>query len=311
VLLRFEVSDTGTGIAPDQLERIFQPFEQVSTIDRRGEGTGLGLAISQRLVQLMGSHLQVSSALGQGSTFWFDLAVPLIEPAEVAQPAPLRTIIGYQGARRSVLIVDDKHHNRLLLREMLEPLGFTVSMANDGQQAIEQALALRPDAIVLDLVMPVKSGIEAAQEIRKRSELRETRIVAASASVLQPDREQSRLAGCDAFLPKPIKLASLLEVLERELNLIWIYAAPEAQASDVSLAAPLTPPPQQELKALYALAKSGRIFEIYDRIAHLAQTDPAYRAFTGKVDQLAKRFASAEIVSFVEQFMTEDHNAHS
>jgi predicted ATPase/signal transduction histidine kinase/DNA-binding NarL/FixJ family response regulator len=311
VLLRFEVSDTGTGIAPDQLERIFQPFEQVSTIDRRGEGTGLGLAISQRLVQLMGSHLQVSSALGQGSTFWFDLAVPLIEPAEVAQPAPLRTIIGYQGARRSVLIVDDKHHNRLLLREMLEPLGFTVSMANDGQQAIEQALALRPDAIVLDLVMPVKSGIEAAQEIRKRPELRETRIVAASASVLQPDREQSRLAGCDAFLPKPIKLASLLEVLERELNLIWIYAAPEAQASDVSLAAPLTPPPQQELKALYALAKSGRIFEIYDRIAHLAQTDPAYRAFTGKVDQLAKRFASAEIVSFVEQFMTEDHNAHS
>jgi CheY-like chemotaxis protein len=258
----------------------------------------------------MGSHLQVSSVLGQGSTFWFDLAVPLIERVEAAQPAPLRPIIGYQGARRSVLVVDDKHYNRLLLREMLEPLGFTVAMANDGQQAIEQALALQPDAIVLDLVMPVKSGIEVAQEIRKLPELRETRIVAASASVLQADREKSRLAGCDAFLPKPIKLASLLEVLERELKLTWIYAAPEAQASDVSLAAPLTPPPQQELKALYTLAKSGRIFEIYDCLARLAQTDPAYRAFTDTVDQLARRFASAEIVSFVEQFMTEEHNAH-
>ena len=202
------------------------------------------------------------------------------------------------------------HYNRLLLREMLEPLGFTVYTANDGQQAIEQALALRPDAIVLDLVMPVKSGIEAAQEIRKRPELRETHIVAASASVFQADREKSRLAGCDAFLPKPIKLASLLEVLERELKLTWIYAAPEAQASDVSLAAPLTPPSQQELKALYTLAKSGRIFEIRDRLARQAQTDPAYRAFTDKVDQLARRFASAEIVSFVEQFMTEEHNAH-
>jgi predicted ATPase/signal transduction histidine kinase/DNA-binding NarL/FixJ family response regulator len=309
-ILRFEVEDTGTGIAPDQLERIFQPFEQVSTIERRGEGTGLGLAISQRIVQLMGSHLQVSSALGQGSTFWFELAVPMIERVEAAQPAPLRTIIGYQGARRSVLVVDDKHYNRLLLREMLEPLGFTVSMANDGQQAIEQALALRPDAIMLDLVMPVKTGFEAAQEIRKRPELREARIVAASASVLQADREKSRAAGCDAFLPKPIKLASLLEVLEKELKLTWIYAAPEAQASDVSLATPLTPPPQQELKALYTLAKSGRIFEIRDRLARQAQTDPAYRAFTDKVDQLARRFASAEIVSFVEQFMTEEHNAH-
>jgi CheY-like chemotaxis protein len=134
--------------------------------------------------------------------------------------------------------------------------------------------------------------------------------VAASASVLQADREKSRLAGCDAFLPKPIKLASLLEVLERELKLTWIYTAPEAQASDVSLAAPLTPPPQQELKALYTLAKSGRIFDIYDRLARLGQTDPAYRGFTDKVDQLARRFDSAEIISFVEQFMTEEHNAY-
>jgi CheY-like chemotaxis protein len=226
------------------------------------------------------------------------------------RPALLHTIIGYQGVRRSVLVVDDNYYNCQLLREMLEPLGLSVSTANDGQQAIDQALALRPDAIVLDLVMPGKSGFEAAQEIRQRPELSATCVVAASASVLEADREKSRVAGCAAFLPKPIRLASLLEVLERELKLTWIYAAPEAQASDVSLAAPLTPPPQQELKALYTLAKSGRIFEIRDRLAHQAQTDPAYRAFTDKVDQLARRFASAEIVSFVEQFMTEEHNAH-
>jgi DNA-binding NarL/FixJ family response regulator len=158
-------------------------------------------------------------------------------------------------------------------------------------------------------VMPVKSGLEAAQAIRKRPELRQTRIVAASASVLEADREKSRMAGCDAFLPKPIKLASLLEVLEHLLKLTWIYDAPGG-ASNVSLAASLTPPTQGELKALYVLAKSGRIFEIRNRVAGLAQQDPAYRPFTDKIDQLARCFASAEIASFVEQFMTEDHNGH-
>jgi predicted ATPase/signal transduction histidine kinase/FixJ family two-component response regulator len=310
VTLRFMVQDSGVGIAPEQIERIFQPFEQVSTVERRAEGTGLGLAISQRIVQLMDSHLRVSSTLGQGSSFWFELAVPLVDCAEAVRPALLHTIIGYQGVRRSVLVVDDNYYNCQLLREMLEPLGLSVSTANDGQQAIDQALALRPDAIVLDLVMPGKSGFEAAQEIRQRPELSATCVVAASASVLEADREKSRVAGCAAFLPKPIRLASLLEVLERELKLTWIYAAPEAQVSHVSLAAPLIPPPQQELKALYTMAKSGRIFEIYDRLADLAQIDPAYRAFTDKVDRLARRFAGAEIVSFVEQFLTEDHHGH-
>jgi signal transduction histidine kinase/ActR/RegA family two-component response regulator len=225
--LRFTVQDTGAGIAPEQIERIFEPFEQVGAIDRRAEGAGLGLAISQRIVQLMGSRLQVSSALGRGSTFWFDLAVPLVERAEAAQPASPYTVIGYMGARRSVLVVDDKDHNRLLLHEMLEPLGFTIYTANDGRQALEQALELRPDAIILDLVMPVMGGIEAAQAMRQRAELRGTCIVAASASVFRADREKSRMAGCDAFLPKPIELTGLLEVLGRQLKLTWIYAAPD------------------------------------------------------------------------------------
>jgi CheY-like chemotaxis protein len=115
--------------------------------------------------------------------------------------------------------VDDKLYNRLMFRDLLEPLGFVVHTAEDGQQAIDKAVELRPEAIVMVLVMPVKTGIEAVQEIRQRSEFRETPIIAVSASVLGAEPEKSRMAGCNAFLPKPINPEHLLELLSAHLNL--------------------------------------------------------------------------------------------
>ncbi|MDJ0573090.1 MAG: AAA family ATPase, partial [Pleurocapsa sp. MO_192.B19] len=221
--LGFEVIDTGVGMTPQQLEKIFQPFEQVGDVKKRSMGTGLGLAISKQLVELMAGELQVSSELGKGSNFWFELALPVVKIATVTKPDAIGRVINYQGVRRQVLVVDDKEANRLLLLNMLEPLGFEIVMAENGQQAIELTQQLQPDLIITDLVMPVKTGFEAAQEIRQIPEIKNTPIIAISASVLEVDRHQSQLAGCDAFLPKPIDEPKLLSLLQEYLQLDWIY----------------------------------------------------------------------------------------
>ncbi|MCP4007948.1 MAG: hypothetical protein GY726_00380, partial [Proteobacteria bacterium] len=145
VLLRFEVQDTGCGIAPDQLTRIFQPFEQIGDVTRQDKGTGLGLPISRRLVQLMGSELHVDSEPGRGSTFWFDVSLPMVQAATRAAQPLERVITGYQGPRRKVLVVDDIDSNRSLAIDLLKPLGFELAQAQDGRQAIERAQSLAPD----------------------------------------------------------------------------------------------------------------------------------------------------------------------
>jgi signal transduction histidine kinase/DNA-binding response OmpR family regulator len=295
--VRFSVEDTGIGLAPDRLEQIFHPFEQVHAPDRRAEGTGLGLAISQQIVQLMGGQLQVQSVVGQGSTFWFDVALPVTAVTEQERPAPVRRMTGYEGARRTVLAVDDKRYNRLVVRDLLEPLGFTVHTAEDGQQAIDKAVALRPDVILMDMVLPVKTGSEAVQEIRQRPELKDTVIIAVSASVLDADRTTSLMSGCDAFLPKPINTEHLLDLLSAHLKLTWRYAAPP-----VAPELPLIPPPPEELAALSELAQSGRLLEIKDFAHRLTQRDAAYRPFVEHLHTLLREVDMERILALVNQF---------
>ncbi|MBE2199164.1 MAG: response regulator [Anaerolinea sp.] len=300
LILCFEVEDSGPGIAADQLERIFQPFEQVSGSDRRAEGAGLGLAISRQIVQMMGGQLLVKSQPGQGSIFWFDVTLPVITPLAMKQPSSIRNVVGYEGARRKVLVVDDKLYNRLLLVDMLEPLGFEVNTAEDGQEAVDKARTWQPDAILMDLVMPVKTGFDAAREIRQRPELKDVCIIAVSASVLEADREKSRVVGYDVFLPKPVKLERVLDVLSTNLKLVWVYAEPGSEAEAGAL---LAPPPQAELMVLHQLAQSGRIWDIRQHVLHLAEMDAAYIPFCDKLQSLTKSFEIDQIKAFVERYM--------
>ena len=312
IILHFEVADTGPGIAPDQLESIFQPFEQVSRAKKRAEGAGLGLAISRQIVEMMGGALQVESPPsipptgrevkgGQGSIFWFEATLPVIEMAEAEPTALARNVAGYEGPRCKVLVADDKPYNCLLLRDILEPLGFVVGTANDGQQAVEQAVALRPDAIVMDMIMPFKTGFEAVQEIRQHPELADVFIIAASASVLEADQEKSRVAGCDAFLPKPINLEHLLDLLAVHLKLTWIYAEPAT--GEEAMGEPLVPPPLEELEALSNLARSGRIWDIRQHALALRELDETYIPFARKLQALAKNFEVEQIKAFIKQFI--------
>jgi len=219
--LRFEVVDTGVGIAAGELLRIFRPFEQVGDVQRRTEGTGLGLSISTELLRLMGSGLEVHSEPGMGSRFWFDLSLPVSAEVLPAPKAPWRPT-GYEGRRRKLLVVDDVQVNRAMMSELLGQLGFDVREASDGAQAIERTLAFAPDLIVMDIVMPKMDGLAATRRLRELPSWRNVPVIAASASALPEDRAASLEAGANAFLAKPIDPTQLLEHIGSLLGLKWL-----------------------------------------------------------------------------------------
>ena len=224
--LRFQVEDTGIGIAPEQLEEIFLPFQQVGEESRKTEGTGLGLAISRQLVELMGASLKVKSIFGKGTSFWFDVDLPEVAFREDIANAWKRNIIGFKGDKRKVLIVDDKPANRSVLVNLLEPLGFDVVEAINGLDGLNKAYEFKPDLIFMDLVMPILDGFEATRRLKVSPSLADVVVIAISASVFDFNQQQSQEVGCSGFLPKPFREADLLEQLRVHLGLEWVYDKP-------------------------------------------------------------------------------------
>lgn len=244
--IQFLVEDTGFGIPTEDMDKIFRPFQQASNHDINTEGTGLGLSITQKLVDMMNGELQVKSTLGEGSIF--EVVLPLANSAEVSQSKYEQQVvpfikvshnvqqeidvseskqhtmpIGFAEAACKVLVVDDKQENRAVVRHLLEPLGFEVLEAEDGQQGLEQACEHLPELILMDLIMPVMNGFECTRQIRQHSKLSDTVIIAASASVFEEDQQKSLAAGCNDFTAKPIQAALLLPQLQKHLNLTWLY----------------------------------------------------------------------------------------
>jgi signal transduction histidine kinase/DNA-binding NarL/FixJ family response regulator len=306
--IRFEVSDTGVGISPEQLDKIFRPFEQVGEVKRRAEGTGLGLAITRQLVELMGGTLQVESRIHQGSTFCFEVSFSVTQTLIETPSEPVGYVVGYKGQPRTILVVDDKFENRLVLQNMLEPLGFKIVIAENGQQEVELAQSIKPDLILTDLVMPVKSGFEAIKEIRTIPDIQNTPIIAVSASVLDLDQTHSQNAGCNGFLPKPVDEQQLLNSIQQHLGLEWIYeqysqAEPTPLSSDEFNSKDVIIPPKEELEILYELAMFGSIRKIQERTAYLEEMNPDYTPFLCQVKEFSQNFQVEEIVEFVEKYL--------
>ncbi|MGI0483953.1 PAS domain S-box protein [Pantanalinema rosaneae CENA516] len=300
--LRFEVRDTGIGIPQDLLEKIFQPFEQVGDVKRQTEGTGLGLAISQKIVNLMDSTIQVQSEVGVGSVFWFDVKLQLAEEwVKAAQTDRHGQIIGIKDQHPKILVVDDKWANRSVINNLLSPLGFQVFEAVDGQDGWEQALKVQPDLVITDLLMPKLDGFELIKQIRESS-LSDTRIIVSSASVFEADQHRSIEAGGDAFLPKPIQAIELLQQLQKQLKLEWIY---EAQAPSVALESnvnELIAPPAAALETLYELAMKGNFKGIIKQAAYLETLDIKYRPFAQALNQLAREFQDDKILVLIQSY---------
>ena len=301
VRLRFEVEDSGIGMSEEQLSRIFLPFEQVSDVRRREAGTGLGLAISHQLIRLMGGDIHVRSVLGKGSLFWFELDLPLAEPllTELSAQAP---ILGHEGPGKKILVVDDVAHNRAMLIEALQPLGFDVHDAKNGEECLEMLDSLRPDLIVMDVMMPVMDGREATRRIRAMPEFAGIPIIIVTASASREDETKNLEAGANAFIPKPIELPVLLKTIGKLLSLTWIHD--KAKRDSAEEPAELVAPPAHEIETLYRLARLGNMGMIRDRADYLKQLDQHYIPFASRLRQLADSYQSKAIMALVERYRT-------
>ncbi|HEY2978856.1 MAG TPA: ATP-binding protein, partial [Burkholderiaceae bacterium] len=237
-VLRFEVADSGVGIDPEHIEKIFLPFEQVGDSQRRAGGTGLGLAISRQLIRVMGGDIQVESRAGQGSRFWFELRLPVVE-AQLASGAPRTEIVGYEGPRRRVLVADDVPANRAVVVSLLESLGFAVIEAADGEELLAQAGASRPDLVIADIVMPRTDGVQATRQLRRTPSLEALPVLLVSATVSRSDTARYLDAGANAFLPKPIDVRQLLQQIGELLKLDWKF---DGRPQEPDIVAPQSTP---------------------------------------------------------------------
>ncbi len=307
--LCFEVEDTGIGISPEQTEKIFLPFEQVGDSKQRAEGTGLGLAISRQWVALMDGDIRVRSEPGKGSVFWFEAEFSVTEAPKEKRQTVQHEISGYKGESRKILMADDREENRLVLLNMLDPLGFDVILAENGKEGVDKAEETLPDFILMDMVMPVMSGFEAVKNIRNIQGMRDVPIVAISASVFELDRAKSEIAGCDDFIPKPVDAGRLFFLLEKHLSLNWIYRErPAEQETPVSSLSDseLVLPPRHELEVLYELTMFGDMQKVQERMGYLEEIDPKYHAFAHKVRGFAKHFEDEPILALLEQYMEQN-----
>jgi PAS domain S-box-containing protein len=302
--MRFEVCDTGIGIAPDWLDTIFEPFEQVGEIRRRAGGTGLGLTISRQFVRLMGSEIGVDSRVGQGSRFWFELDMAVVSTGMA--PSPVDTITtGYLGPRKTVLIVDDIPQNRAIAQAMLKPLGFVTAEAENGREALDKAQSLRPDLILMDMVMPEMDGMEATRRLRLLPGLATIPVIAVSASASGADESSCLAAGANVFLAKPINLGRLLSQIGTLLNLAWLEEPSVYSSTKHGTAETLVTPPREEMETLHLLALQGNMQFILQRADHLVQLDERYRPFAEKLSVFARGYRSKELLAFVKQCLKE------
>ncbi len=222
-MLRFSVSDTGIGIAPEAVNRLFRSFTQAdSSTTRKYGGTGLGLAISKRLAEMMSGAIGVESELGRGSTFWFTVDLCTVENA-VTQPCPspevpLSLQRGSSSKRGKVLLVEDNVINQQVAIHLLGKLGYSVDLAQNGAEAVQMVQQAEYDVVLMDCQMPVMDGFEATRAIRSLdSAASRVPIVAVTANALPGERERCLAAGMDDYVPKPVSKESLDKALARWL----------------------------------------------------------------------------------------------
>jgi signal transduction histidine kinase/CheY-like chemotaxis protein len=287
--VRFTIEDSGPGIAREDLERIFEPFTRAS-VGSGVEGTGLGLPISKRLVDAMGGRLEVESRESGGSTFTVELDLDTGERATIDHRAA-EQIVGYEGSRRSVLVVDNDVTSRQLLARLLGAVGITTLESSGGREALHIAATERIDLIVTDLAMPEMTGLELTQKLRADGRLRGLPILAVSASVSAFTREEALGAGCDGFVGKPVHADELFAAIGRLLHLSWkTVGRSAAQPTGRNAHLDGIRLDQRRAADLYDLAMKGEVKELITRAEGAALGDPAGAPLYQEVKRLARNF---------------------
>ncbi len=306
--LQFEVEDTGPGIAPEELNTVFEAFVQTETGRKSQEGTGLGLPISQKFVELMGGNISVSSALGQGTTFRFEIEAPPAKAEDVPTQQFDRLVVSLAPDRPTyrILVVDDKWESRLLLVNMLAPVGFEVREAKNGKEAIAVWESWEPHLIWMDMRMPVLDGYEATRQIKSTLKGQATVIIALTASVFEKQRSSVEAAGCDDFVSKPFREAVIFQKIAEHLGVEYVYRESANSipitplpvlGSDDRLRSQLEQMPPAWVSRLHAAALSARETRIQ---AEIAQIPPEYTQLTQAIAQMLESLCFDKIVDLIQ-----------
>jgi CheY-like chemotaxis protein len=270
----------------------------------------------------MGSTTTVTSQSGVGSKFsfdadfeasqdWMEIGSPMLQALEIE---------GYRGVRRKILVVDDQWENRSILVNLLEPIGFELAEAENGELGLKQIEQFTPDVVILDLVMPVMDGFEMLRQINHAAsqtpqgspQFKNLITIISSASVFETDQHRSLNAGANAFLSKPVQADILFNLLQQHLNLEWIYTHSDRSNTAEELEVAQTgengndsilPPPPAELTLLYDLLRQGLIHDLLEQCDRLDQLNQDYVPFTTQLRQLAKNFQMGQIKTFLEQYL--------
>jgi signal transduction histidine kinase/ligand-binding sensor domain-containing protein/DNA-binding NarL/FixJ family response regulator len=300
--VKVTVSDTGPGIASDEIPNLFRPFVQARAGRDAQEGTGLGLSISRDFIRLMGGQIRIDSALGRGTTVTFEIPVLASPEHEVRRNQTGRRVVGLEAGQPAyrILVVDDRAVSRQLLVRLLQPAGFQLREAADGQQAIQAWRDFEPDLIWMDLRMPVMDGAEATRRIRALDPGHATKIVALTASGLDEDRADLLAAGGDGFVRKPYDETDIFEQLRAQIGARFVYAderaAPSAMPAPVDTAALLSLPGEllraleQALLRLDPVAVERRIQDVRARDEGLATA----------LDTVAREFQYGKLLDLIE-----------
>ena len=300
----FTISDTGCGIMPDRLAGLFRPFTELDEKSLKLEGTGLGLSISHKLAEMMEGTITVESIVGQGTSFQVSIPLPSTDAVVEIQ----KTVVDYHGRRRRILAVDDKEANLIVMRTMLEPIGFIVDTAETGSKALELARFARPDVVFLDLMMPGMDGFETASRLLAQN--RDLAIVAATAHSGEAMTERALAAGFREVVNKPIELHHLLDSIKKHAEIEWVYGVikptPEAERREQSMEL-IRPPAGIDLDDFLDLARRGYVKSLEERAERLIQEKPEFTPFARRVESMARDFKLTELAAWIETLKEGNH----
>lgn len=304
----FTVTDTGVGIEPEDIERVFSPFERVR---KPGvpivSGTGLGLTIVQLLCDIMGGDISVTSIPGQGSTFKVMLMLSRVHNPLLSMATP-KLITGYAGPQKTIMVVDDEPNHRSLICDSLTPLGFNVIAVPDAESCLSLLKQYQPDSFLLDVSMPGMNGLELGRELRNRNY--KTPIIMVSGDAEERHTELDPEASHDAYMVKPIKLQTLQENLANLLNLEWRYSGNNRPVISTSRKATIAPkditipkhPIILELKTLAELGYSKGFKEKIEELKALSVTSKTIEpALIDHLNQLSKQIRFDKIAEFLDR----------
>lgn len=237
--LQFEVEDTGLGIAPGEMDTLFDAFVQTEAGRQSQQGTGLGLPITRQFIEMMGGYITVTSQVEQGTIFKFEIQIQLSEASKVQIPQPSQRVIALEPGQPDyrILVVDDRWENRQLLLKLLQPIGFQVQEASNGREAIEIWQQWQPHLIWMDMRMPILNGYDTTQHIKTHLQGQATVIIALTASTLEEEKAVVLAAGCNDFVRKPFPEGIIFDKMAQHLGVRYLYQTSQTDGPSAPLLA--------------------------------------------------------------------------